>query len=392
MASHDHGGEVMNIGVIGVGRLGICFALLLDRGGYRVIGSDIRTNYVAGLNDRRVTTTEPGVSEMLKDCNIEFTTDTREVIQRSDIIYVMVATPSKADGSYDISAVQRVVQDVAESDFDISGRILVIGCTTNPGDCQRIQDQLRSRGVSVLYNPEFIAQGSIIRDLENADMVLIGGEEQTVMDRYKVVYHKIQPVKSPNIHTMSLTAAELVKIGTNCYLTTKISYANMVGEVLIRSGLKEDVDRALAAIGADSRVGHKYLRYGFGYGGPCLPRDNRAFAHYAKKIGLDFPLGTIVDQFNKDHSEFLARYFMSINPDRRPFYMASISYKPNTDIYEESQQLALCEHLLAQGYTVIVEPCDKMPPSVRQNLELQYAGLIRFQTRDQAGDTVEIPT
>ena len=83
---------------------------------------------------------------------------------------------------------------------------------------------------------------------------------------------------------------------------------------------------------------------------------------------------------------------MSINPDRRPFYMASISYKPDTDIYEESQQLALCEHLLDQGYTVIVEPCDKMPLSVRQNLELQYAGLIRFQTRDQAGEAVEIPT
>jgi nucleotide sugar dehydrogenase len=392
MASHDHSGEIMNIGVIGVGRLGICFALLLDRGGYRVIGSDIRTNYVAGLNDRRVTTTEPGVSEMLKDCGIEFTTDTREVIQHSDIIYVMVATPSRADGSYDISAVQRVVQDVAESDFDISGKILVIGCTTNPGDCQRIQDQLRGRGVSVLYNPEFIAQGSIIRDLENADMVLIGGEDQSVMDRYKEVYHKIQPVKSPNVHTMSLTAAELVKIGTNCFLTTKISYANMVGEVLIRSGLEADVDRALAAIGADSRVGNKYLRYGFGYGGPCLPRDNRAFAHYARKIGLDFPLGIIVDKFNQDHTAFLARYFMDINPDRRPFYMRSISYKPDTDIYEESQQLALCERLLEQGYTVVVEPCDKMPAAVRQVLELQYAGHIRFLTRDKAGDVMEIPT
>ena len=382
----------MNIGVIGVGRLGICFALLLDRGGYRVVGSDIRTNYVAALNDRRITTTEPGVADMLERCNIDFTTDTRTVIQHSDIIYVMVATPSLSDGSYDISAVQRVVQDVTESEFDISGKILVIGCTTNPGDCQRIQDQLKDRGVSVLYNPEFIAQGSIIRDLENADMVLIGGEDAAVMDRYKSVYHKIQPVKTPNVHTMSLTAAEVVKIGTNCFLTTKISYANMVGEVLIRSGLEADVDRALAAIGADSRVGNKYLRYGFGYGGPCLPRDNRAFAHYARKIGLDFPLGTIVDQFNQDHTAFLARYFMDINHDRRPFYMASISYKPNTDIYEESQQLALCTRLLAQGYIVIVEPCDKMPVAVRQSLELQYAGLIRFQPRDQAGEVMEIPT
>jgi len=382
----------MNIGVVGVGRLGICFALLLDRGGYRVIASDIRTNYVAGLNERRITTTEPGVADMLQDCNIEFTTDTRRVIESSDIIYVMVATPSRADGSYDISAVERVVADIQETDFDITGKILVIGCTTNPGDCQHIQDRLRPQGISVLYNPEFIAQGTILRDLQNADMVLIGGEDHSVMDRYKVVYNKIQPAMTPNVHTMSLTAAELVKIGTNCFLTTKISYANMVGEVLMRSGLEADVDHALTAIGNDSRIGTKYLRYGFGYGGPCLPRDNRAFAHYAKKIGLDFPLGTIVDQFNQDHTRFLATYFVSINSECRPFYMRSISYKPDTDIYEESQQLALCEKLLEQGHTVIVEPCAKMPDFVRHALETKYAGLIRFQTRSEAGDVVEIPT
>ena len=368
MASHAHRGENMNIGVVGVGRLGVCFALLLDRGGYRVIGSDIRTNYVASLNERRINTTEPGVADMLKDCDIEFTTDTREVLLKSDIIYVMVATPSRADGSYDISAVERVVNDVAESDFDISGKILVIGCTTNPGDCQIIQDRLRSRGMSVLYNPEFIAQGSIIRDLENADMVLIGGEDQAVMDRYQQVYHKIQPVKEPNVHTMSLTAAELVKIGTNCFLTTKISYANMIGEVLIRSGLEADISKALTAIGNDSRIGTKYLRYGYGYGGPCLPRDNRAFAHYAHRVGLEFPLGYIVDTFNHNHTLFLAEHIIEQNQGRLPFYLPSLTYKPNTDIVEESQQLQLCRYLMEAGVTIYVEPSDLLPDSVKQEL------------------------
>lgn len=382
----------MKIGVIGTGRLGICFALLLDRAGHEVIGSDIRTNYVAALNQRKILTNEPGVAEMLANCDIKFTTDTREVIAASEIVYVMVATPSLSDGSYDISAVERVVEDVNECDFDIRGKILVIGCTTNPGDCAKIQDRLRERGVYVLYNPEFIAQGSILRDLQFADMVLIGGEDQAVMDHYKNVYYGIQPEMTPNIHTMSLTAAELVKIGTNCFLTTKISYANMVGEVLIRSGLEKDVDKALQAIGQDSRVGTKYLRYGFGYGGPCLPRDNRAFAHYAKKVGLDFPLGTIVDQFNRDHTHFLVEYFTSINIDHRPFYMRSISYKPYTDIYEESQQLKLCESLLDRGFTVIVEPCDKMPDSLRDSLLSRYPGRIRFEQLSAGLDAVEIPT
>lgn len=380
----------MKIGIIGAGRLGICFALLLDRGGYAVRASDIRSNYIAGLQRREISTNEPGVSDMLQDCKIDFTTDTRSVIQDSDVIYVMVATPSRADGSYDTSAVERVVEDVAECDFDIAGKILVIGCTTNPGDCQVIQDRLRSKGVHVLYNPEFIAQGSILRDLQHADMVLIGGEDQSVIDCYKLIYHKIQPTVEPNIQTMSLTAAELVKIATNCFLTTKISYANMLGEVLIRSGLREDVDRALAAVGADSRVGTKYMRYGFGYGGPCLPRDNRAFAHYARRVGLDFPLGTIVDSFNHQHTQFIIDDLLRQNSTDLPFYMPSLTYKPNTDIVEESQQLAVCEGLLSHGKTVWVKHSDLLPEQTRRDLESRYGGRIRFF--DPQGDKIDTST
>ena len=374
----------MKIGVIGVGRLGICFALLLDRAGHDVMASDIRTNYVAALNRGEIHTQEPGVADMLANKKaIQFTTDTRQVIQHSDVIYVMVATPSAADGRYDISAVDRVVQDVAECEFDISHKILVIGCTTNPGDCQRVQDQLRPKNISVLYNPEFIAQGSIIRDLQHADMVLIGGEDPAVISAYQLLYDDIQVVK-PNVHAMSLTAAELVKIATNCFLTTKISYANMLGEVLIRSGLDNDVDRALTAVGTDSRIGSKYMRYGYGYGGPCLPRDNRAFAHYATRVGLEFPLGSIVDQFNHYHTQFIIDDLIKQNTQDLPFYTPSLTYKPNTDIVEESQQLAVCEGLLAQGKTVYVRYSELLPVQVQQDLEQRFGDRVRFVRIDDA--------
>ena len=368
----------MKIGVIGVGRLGICFALLLDRGGYNVMASDIRTNYIAALQRGQIRTNEPGVAEMLALSKIDFTTDTREVIRNSEVIYVMVATPSTAQGSYDISAVQRIVDDIRECDFDLTGKILVIGCTTNPGDCQRIQDQLRPQGVHVLYNPEFIAQGTILRDLEQADMVLIGGENQSVMDRYKLLYNDIQ-TQQPNVHTMSLTAAELVKIATNCFLTTKISYANMIGEILLRSGLPQDVDRALAAIGSDSRIGSKYMRYGYGYGGPCLPRDNRAFAHYAEKVGSPYPLGSITDAFNHQHTEFLVQQLLADNIENRPFFMPSVTYKPNTDIMEESQQYQVTLGLLRTGATVYVAPSDLVPAWARDEICDQGG---RFESRD----------
>jgi len=379
----------MNIGVIGVGRLGICFALLLDQAGHRVMGCDIRSNYIAGLRRREIQTAEPGVAEMLTQCQIDFTTDTREVILHSDIIYVMVATPSLPDGSYDISAVRRVINDITECDFDLANKLLVIGCTTNPGDCQKIQDQLRDRGIRVLYNPEFIAQGSIIQDLQQADMVLIGGEESEHMRHYQSIYHDIQTIE-PQVHVMSLTAAEIVKIGINCFLTTKISYANMVGEVLVRSHLESDVGAALGAIGADTRVGHRYLKYGVGYGGPCLPRDNRAFAACARRVGLDFPLGDIVDQFNRDHTLFLAEHWIRKNTRQIPFYMRTLAYKAGTDIYEESQQMRLAEILLERGYSIVVEPCDRMPESVQQALVLKWGNRIQFRTRNQIQNCVEI--
>ena len=378
----------MNIGVVGVGRLGICFALLLERAGHCVLGSDIRANYVAALNKKQIVTNEPQVADMLTaSTNFTATTDTRQVIEQSDVIYIMVATPSLDNGSYDISAVQRVVEDVKECDFDLAGKVLVVGCTTNPGDCAKIQTELDKFGVKVLYNPEFIAQGSIICDLQQADMVLIGGDDQAVMDTYARLYDGIQTTV-PRVHTMSLTAAEIVKIGVNCFLTTKISYANTLGQVLIKSGLNADVEKALAAVGADARVGNKYLKFGFGFGGPCLPRDNRSFGHYANKLGLKFNLGSIVDGFNREHAEFLKDYLIETNPKKYPYYMDTISYKKNTDIFEESQQLLLCHDLLAAGYTVYVEPNDLIPQVVKDGLTDRYKDRVKFVSLEQINESI----
>ena len=120
------------------------------------------------------------------------------------------------------------------------------------------------------------------------------------------------------------------------------------------------------------------MRYGYGYGGPCLPRDNRAFAHYAHRVGLDFPLGTIVDQFNRDHTQFIIDDLIRQNTQDLPFYTPSLTYKPNTDIVEESQQLAVCEGLLAQGKTVYVRYSELLPVQVQQYLEQRFGDRVRF--------------
>lgn len=371
----------MKIGVIGVGRLGICFALLLEKAGYRVLGSDLREDYINNLNQKKISTNEPHVQELLTQSkNINFVVGNDEVIETCGIIYVMVATPSTQDGSYDLTAVNHVVDDLASGRYNLDGKVIVIGCTVNPGDCQKIQDRLRSFGAHVLYNPEFIAQGSIISDLQKADLVLVGGENQDVMIRYAMVYNDIQTT-TPNVHLMSLTAAEVTKIAVNCFLTTKISYANLVGEVLIKDGLESDVPKVLRAIGSDTRVGSKYMNFGFGFGGPCLPRDNRAFGNYTKSKGVDFNLGKTIDQFNKDHLKFLTDYVIEKNVNGLPFYFDYITYKAGTDIMDESHQYQLCRALLDLGYSVVIRDDIKIPVRVKTELNT-YGSLIKFVKSD----------
>ena len=355
----------MKVGLIGAWRLGICLALLLEAAGYQVIASDTRSDYIHGLQLKNYKGSEPGVSELLGTAtNIEFTTLNERVIEECDIIFTLVATPSNEDGSYNVDNVDDVVADFEKVGWKegTEGKSLVIGCTTNPGDCDRYQDVLAEYGVDVFYNPEFIAQGSIIQDLMLADMVLIGGygHHASVLEE---MYNGIQTIE-PSIHFMSTKAAEVTKIALNCFLTTKISYANMLGQVLIESGMDDEVDTVLKAIGADSRVGTKYLRFGYGFGGPCFPRDNRAFASHAKNVGVEFNIGETTDNFNNAHAEFLKQYFIKKNKDNLPFCFKYVSYKPETDILTESQQYRLCLDLLNEGYTVyciddtLKEQCD----------------------------------
>ena len=344
----------MKIGLIGAGRLGICLALLIEQEGYHVIASDMREDYIKDLQSKKIKTTEPQVEEILEhSINLEFTTDNRKVIRESDIIFTLVQTPSLEDGSYDVSAVWEVVEDIKKEMSGIANypKSFVVGCTTNPGDCDQFRDAL-PESVDVYYNPEFIAQGSVINDLRHADMVLLGGKGKH-SEELEHLYHKIQNgFKVANVHTMSARAAELTKIAVNCYLTTKITYANQVGQVMIRDGMENEVRTVLKAIGGDSRIGTKYLNYGFGFGGPCFPRDNRAFAAYARKAGVETPLGATTDKFNDEHTKFLKEYYINKNKDNHAYVFHYLTYKNGVDILTESRPYDLALSLLEDGYDV----------------------------------------
>ena len=343
----------MKIGLIGAGRLGICLALLIEKAGYEVLASDNRVDYINNLQKGIIDTAEPEVQQYLSDAkNIEFTTDNIRVISECDLIFTLVATPSLADGSYDVSAVWKVIDDFKDIPILLDEKSLVIGCTTNPGDCNDFQEALKDTGIDIFYNPEFIAQGSIITDLQNSDMIIIGGDGKHKTE-LELIYEKIQMgYRSTSLYFMSTKAAEITKIAVNCFLTTKISYANMLGQVLTLSGMEDEIDNVLKSIGSDERIGKKYLKYGFGFGGPCFPRDNRAFASYASKVGIDHNIGSVTDAFNEDHATFLKEFFIRKNKKKLPFLFKYLAYKPDTDILTESQQYRLCMDLLNEGYIV----------------------------------------
>ena len=360
----------MKIGLIGAGRLGICLALLIEQEGYHVIASDMREDYIKDLQNKKINTTEPQVQEILEhSINLEFTTDNRKVIRESDIIFTLVQTPSLEDGSYDVSAVWEVVEDIKKEMNGIANypKSFVVGCTTNPGDCDQFKDAL-PESVDVYYNPEFIAQGSIIDDLRHADMVLLGGNGQH-SGAIEMLYYQIQNCfKVANVNTMSAKAAELTKIAVNCYLTTKITYANQVGQVMIRDGMEDEVKIVLKAIGGDSRIGTKYLNYGFGFGGPCFPRDNRAFAAYASKAGVETPLGATTDKFNDEHTKFLKEYYVNKNKDNHAYVFHYLTYKDGVDILTESRPYDLALSLVEDGYDVYCLDStakDKIDPRIK---------------------------
>ena len=371
----------MKIGIIGAGRLGLTFALLCEKNGYDVIVSDIREDYVFNLNQKICITNEPLIQSMLLDTTkFSATTNNIEVIKNSDLIFIFVSTPSTLVGDYDTTKVFDIVSDFYSAnsqDIQLYGKKVIVGCTTNPGDTEQVQQRLNMFNVQVAYNPEFIAQGEIVKGLEQSDIVLIGTEYTELGDDLIDIYNKIQTT-TVNAYVMSPKAAELTKIGINCFLTTKISYANMMGDIMIKSGLESEISMVLSAIGGDTRVGKKYINYGFGFGGPCLPRDNRALGHYAKNLGMELNLPLTVDNFNKEHANFLKEYYIGKNPDKTvPFVMNYITYKKGTDITEESQQFQLCIDLLDEGYMLNVIEIDSVSKELN-SLSESYNGRLKF--------------
>jgi len=321
----------MKIGIIGVGRLGLCFALNLSNAGFSVVGHDIQQEYVDALSSKKFISTEPLVAEMLLTSSAQFTSDMDEV-RRSDILFVFVNTPSNSDGSFSHNQVDSVLVGLR----GYAGTITICS-TVMPGYCDSLNDP------RIVYSPQFIAQGSIIKDQLHPDLVLIGAEDFARAAEVESVYARVCK-NYPAFKTMDRLSAEITKLALNCYITTKISFANNLGDICKTVGA--NCEAVLSAMSSDSRIGSKYFNYGYGYGGPCFPRDNKAFIHFARDYVRPH-LSEATELVNEDHLlQQLKLIEKGILPSNvqivgKSAIVTGVCFKLQSNILDESQQLRL---------------------------------------------------
>lgn len=341
------------IGIVGTGKLGLCMALCLEKAGYDLYCYDINKEYLKSIKEKTFVSSENDVQVLLDKSDINICFNVKDIIDICDVIFVFIQTPSLPDGSYDHSHIDSFISEcISYGGQDSQGRhkTLIISSTVMPEYTDSIADIVKDYNYDVCYNPSFIAQGTILYNLENPDLVLIGCSNSQSAKVVANIHNRIIKNTNTNFSVMSAHEAEIAKIALNCYITTKIAFANMIGDLLVSKKLNPDI--VLNAIGSDKRVGNNYLKYGYGFGGPCFPRDNRALGIYGKKNNVNFELCYTTDTLNNEHLLF---QFNELKNSKEPIVFNYITYKDDSYILEESQKLKLALLLEEYGCQVIIK-------------------------------------
>ncbi len=329
-------------------------ALLFEEAGYDVVGVDNCAEHVAALNNKTFSSIEKGVNKALrKATHFRASNQIQDVLQENiATLLVIVPTTAPQEAAYTCVATEQVIQQIAAHGARKKPVQFVMISTTPPGYCQKIADTLRPLNYVVTYHPEFIAQGTIMEDLRNPDILLLGQDTQHPAVPLQNTLHDICK-NEPTLHRMSLLSAEVAKLSLNCFLTMKIAFVNAVGDLSVHVGAEPN--SILNAIADDKRIARRYLRYGHGYGGPCLPRDNQALNKYATQVGVPLHLSTATQIANQEHLRFQKAHYLAKYPPEDTIVFEGITYKPGTNLIEKSQPLALARALAEAGRTVLVK-------------------------------------
>ncbi|MDO8432783.1 MAG: nucleotide sugar dehydrogenase [Candidatus Binatus sp.] len=373
----------MGISVVGLGKLGACIAASAASKGMQVVGVDSNPRNVRLINDGLPTVVEPGLAEMISANRerLKATSDYQSAINQTDMTFVVVPTPSDQDGKFSLSFVLEALKSIGAALANKAGfHVVIITSTVLPGSTQvalvpaleKASGKKCGRDFGVCYNPEFIALGDVIHGLLNPDFILMGESDAKTGVLLEDFYSRFCD-NHPPVRRMNFVNAELTKISVNTYVTTKISFANMLAAICeeLPGG---DVDVVTAALGNDARIGRRYLTGALGYGGPCFPRDNQALGYIARELGCDASLADATDKTNQVQLDRLLKRVRSAISPEMTVGVLGVAYKPDTNVVEESQGLIIAQRLASDGRKVIVFDPFAMDNARRVlNHSVQYA-------------------
>lgn len=343
---------MQKVAVIGSGYVGLVTAACLAELGNRVICVDNDKKKIVSLKKGIMPIYEPGLEEMVlrnkKAKRLNFIFSIKEATEKSQIIFICVGTPSRSDGSADLSAVEKVARAIAGAMKEYK---VIVEKSTVPAETgekiKRTIEMSNSRKVAfdVVSNPEFLREGQALTDAMHPDRIIIGVASKTAEEIMRKLYG---PLKTPII-ACNIETAEIIKHACNSFLATKISFINAIASICERVGA--DVEKVAEAMGLDKRIGRSFLNAGAGYGGSCFPKDVDAFIHLAHVKGYEFELLKAVRRINDEQKKVLFKKIeeaLWIIKDKT-IGILGLSFKPDTDDIRNSVAMDIAKMLISAG-------------------------------------------
>lgn len=362
------------LSVVGLGKLGAVMAAVMADKGFSVVGVDLNPATVEAVNKGLAPVQEPQLDDYIRRNRdrLTATTDIEAAVRDTSATFIIVPTPSGPGGTFLVDYVLDACRGIARALREKAAyHLVVVSSTVMPGQTggavQPLLEELSGKRCGVdfglCYNPEFIALGSVVRDMLRPDMLLIGESDPRAGALLESIYRRVCETNPPAAR-MNFVNAELSKLSVNTYVTTKISYANMLAAVCEQLP-GADVDVVTSALGLDSRIGVKYLKGALSYGGPCFPRDNIAFSALARQVGAEATLAEATHATNQRQTERLGELvgdlLEGVDAGAGTVAILGLSYKPGTGVVEEAAGIALARYLTARSVGVTVYDPQAIP-------------------------------
>lgn len=343
------------VAVIGTGYVGLVTGTCLAEIGHQVICVDRNPDKVKKLDQGISPIYEPGLEPLIKKNlragRLTFTGDLPSAVKASEMIFIAVNTPPKADGKADLSHVANAARQIAEAADTF--KVVVDKSTVPVQTGQKVKETLRIYNphkleFDVVSNPEFLREGSAVTDFLKPDRIVVGVESARAE---KIMRELYRPIRAPFIVT-DINSAELIKHASNSFLATKISFINAIADLCERAGA--DVEQVARGMGLDKRIGPQFLHAGIGYGGSCFPKDVSASIAIAEELGYDFALLKAVQHINEDiRQRFIKKIEEALWVVKgKTIAVWGLAFKPNTDDMRNAPSILIIEHLVREGARV----------------------------------------